>query len=344
MRTLKEISGGGTAVTLTGLDAEVIGQKAIIQDGKLIYASQESPWTQAVWSVYDDISKNGMIKTAHGNIFYETLQKKKHLIICGGGHVANAVLLMAKLLDIQVTVLEDRKEFAAEAVQAGAERVIWADFAEGLRQIELDESAYVLVMTRGHCHDRECLRYLLTCEYGYLGLLGSGKRGKRLKEELEAEGYSKEKLDKIYTPVGLKIYAETPGEIAVSILAEIIRLKNSSCKVPAYEKPLEEYLFGEMLAEGQKRKRRAVLATIIEKQGSVPRGVGTKMIQFEDGSTLGTVGGGFLEAEVMRRARICMQEDSGNLQVQTITISSEKSAEEGMFCGGTATVILERLE
>lgn len=335
---LKKAFGKGQVITLTGLDGQMCGEKAIFHNGKLVYGNETSGWERYLPKLPENGRDSGVTETESGRIYYEVVKNEKKLVICGGGHVANAVIAMAKLLEFPVTVIEDREEFAREAVRVGADEAVCADFTEGLSRTELGRDVYVLVMTRGHGHDKDCLKYLLTREYGYLGMLGSRKRVGSLKEELKKEGYDREKLDGIYSPVGLPIHAQTPAEIAVSIFAEIISVRNKSSGAATYGKEVKEYLFSDRHPEG---KERAVLATIIKKQGSAPRDVGTKMLIFGDGSICGTIGGGYLEAVVMKEAEKVFTQGQAGVFTKTVVISSDKAAEEGMRCGGTVEVMLE---
>lgn len=337
-RELQKVLEIGRTVTLTGLDGRLCGKKAIFHNGELIYGDRELDWKRYLSVFMENGRDNGTVNTEYGRIYCEIVRNEKKLVICGGGHVANAVIAMAKLLEFPVTVIEDREAFAREAVRVGADHAICADFAEGLSKIELGRDVYVLVMTRGHNHDKDCLKYLLTCKYGYLGMLGSRKRVKILKDELEKEGYAKEKLDRIYSPVGLSIHAQTPAEIAVSIFAEIISIRNGKNGAATYVKAVKDYLFSDQYLNGEEK---VVVATIIEKLGSAPRDIGTKMLVFEDGRICGTIGGGFLEAAVMEYAGNVLRQKETGLFTKTVVINSDKAAEEGMRCGGTVEVMLE---
>ena len=110
---------------------------------------------------------------------------------------------------------------------------------------------------------------------------------------MAGDGFDRKALDEMHTPVGLSIHAETPEEIAVSIVAELIQIKNQTKKTAGYDSLLMEYLTG-VKEPGQPK----VLATIIARRGSAPRSIGTKMLVLGDGRIIGTIGGGCMESEV----------------------------------------------
>ena len=192
-----------------------------------------------------------------------------------------------------VTVLEDRVSFAGEALRAGADQVICDSFENALKQIPGSEDTYFLIVTRGHRYDRVCLEAILKKPYAYVGMMASRGRSALLKKQMEEDGFDRKVLDEIHTPVGLDIHAETPEEIAVSIVSELIKEKNSVRKTSGYDAELLDYLTGEKEPDTKK-----ALATIVARRGSAPRGIGTKMLVLEDGRIIGTIGGGCMESEV----------------------------------------------
>lgn len=257
--------------------------------------------------------------------------------------MANAVIRIASLMNMPVTAVEDREEFAKMAEENGASQVICMPFSKALKQAEFTKDTYCLIMTRGHLYDKECLEYILRCRYGYLGLMGSRKRVAKLKTEMEEKGFDKKKLDEIHMPVGLNIHAETPTEIAVSIMAEIISLKNQNDRSVFYEKPVAEYLFSPDFRNESSGENKGVLITIIGKKGSAPREAGTKMIVTRSGRLLGTIGGGYLEAEGIRQAEKYLMRQGWESDTINICISSDNAAREGMYCGGEVELLLEGL-
>ena len=155
-----------------------------------------------------------------------------------------------------------------------------------------------------------------------------------------SEGISKEVLDRVYTPIGLDIASETPEEIAVAVVAEIISVKNKRGKAVGYSRALTHAVVGTDGAEGMS----GILATIITRKGSAPREVGTKMLIASDGKCIDTIGGGCIEADLITKAR--MKFATGNLSPEIVTVSmTDDDAEDaGMVCGGVVDVLLLPVE
>ena len=164
-----------------------------------------------------------------GNItvFFEYIANAKTLYILGGGHVGQAIEPIANSLGFKITVLDDRKEVTTRELHPFADEIICGEFYETIENMKINNPAYVVVLTNKHLHDGDCLRALLQkeCEFEYIGMIGSKRKIKICLDELEKGGINREKIDKIYTPVGLDIGGDTPAEIAVGIMAELIALQ-----------------------------------------------------------------------------------------------------------------------
>lgn len=372
-QVIKELPTNQNHWTAVGIDGMLAGQKAVMREGTILYQTEGLP-AEVQELLKSRQPKPGLLETPYGRLFTEILGTGKKLILCGGGHVSAATLSIAKMLEFHITVLEDRPEFARAAEMAGADRVVCADFSQGMASVETDSDTYVVVMTRGHRHDLDCLHQVLKKDYAYLGMMGSRSRVKKVKEQLLAEGYDAEKIQGLHAPIGLPISAVTPAEIAVSVMAEVIQEKNRNRRQEAYEQEVAEWLFGEKnvtkkssVVDGTEKEafengifrqeRNVVLATIIARKGSAPRQVGTKMLIFPDGSSIGTIGGGCMEAEVKSRARHMLaayeeacrfgdfREKEKELRYRTcfVDMTALDAEEEGMVCGGTLEIFLEVL-
>lgn len=268
------------------------------------------------------------------DVFRERIGRQPKLIICGAGHVSVPIIKMGKMLGFAVTVLEDRPRFADNARAAGADTVICEAFEKALEGIHGDSDSWFVIVTRGHRYDTICLENILHKTYAYVGMMGSRRRVAIVKDQLEESGISRETLDAVHTPIGLKIGAETPEEIAVSVMAEIIQVKNSREKGGGYS--------GEMLgALVSEEGRKKVVATIVSRKGSAPRSVGTKMLIFEDGTTVDTIGGGCVESEIMQKALLMMRAGEPRFQVCRVDMTSDAAEDEGMVCGGVVEVMME---
>jgi xanthine dehydrogenase accessory factor len=170
-------------------------------------------------------------QTPHGvlELFVEVLPRSPHLIIVGAGHVAQPLAQIGSLCDFHVTVLDDRPQFARPDRFPTANQVLAAPLRETMRQwaqeSRLDSDTYIVLVTRGHQHDVDCLLEILDQPVAYIGMIGSQRRVRAVFQLLSEErGIPAEKFDRVYAPIGLDIGARTPAEIAVCIMAEIIRV------------------------------------------------------------------------------------------------------------------------
>ncbi|NLI55162.1 MAG: XdhC/CoxF family protein [Clostridiales bacterium] len=153
----------------------------------------------------------------------EPLLDAPRVVLFGGGHVAQCMARQLDLLDYRVWVVEDRKEFASEAVFPTAERVIHSAYDAVSELVRLEKRDHVIVMSRGHETDFEILRWVLRTEADYIGCIGSARKIAHTREKLLLDGLSGAQIDRIHMPIGLDIGAETPAEIAVSAAAELIQ-------------------------------------------------------------------------------------------------------------------------
>ena len=147
-------------------------------------------------------------------------------MICGAGHVARALAPVAAAVGFEVVVLDDRPEFAAAERFPDASRVVLlGSFAGALAGLELTSRSFIVVVTRGHAHDFSVLEQALRTPAGYIGLMGSSSKREKIFKALSANGFSAADLDRIFSPIGIAIAAETPAELAVSITAELISVR-----------------------------------------------------------------------------------------------------------------------
>ncbi|MDA0353330.1 MAG: XdhC/CoxI family protein [Chloroflexi bacterium] len=147
------------------------------------------------------------------------------LIVVGGGHVGLALATFGEQLGFAVTVIDDREDFANRERFPMAEHVLFGEIGEQLDTIALDRSAHVVLVSRGHRQDEIALRHAVVRPTGYLGMIGSQRRTATVLQHLRDEGFDAAALAAVSTPIGLDIGAETPEEIALAILAEIVMLR-----------------------------------------------------------------------------------------------------------------------
>ena len=342
--------------SLTCLSPAHLGEKAICTGGEWAYRERTDGFfaelkgfAQGNLVNSDGIhleppSGCGIFQLAGETVYGERLGHEKKLIICGAGHVSIAIIKIAKLLGLHVICIEDRPSFADNAREAGADQVLCEEFETALTALPGDGDSYFVIVTRGHRYDRDCLRIIAGKQHAYIGLMGSRRRVRLVKECLLAEGVNAEVLASVHTPIGLAIGAETPEEIAVSVMAEIIEVKNGAQKNFGFPEDILRAVIGGHHREPEAGEK--VLCTIISRKGSAPRQVGTKMLLLSDGRCIGTIGGGCIEAEVIRRGRELLAEDeesADSAAIFLVDLTAEMASDEGMVCGGKVEVLLERI-
>jgi xanthine dehydrogenase accessory factor len=166
-------------------------------------------------------------------LLFEIARPPLELIVCGGGHVGRAVAAAARLLDFRVTVIDDRADFASrERFPDPQVRLIADDFDAALRSIRITPSSHVVIVTRGHKHDEMCLRAVIDSPARYVGMIGSRRRTTTIRAMLRRDGVGDELLRRVRAPIGLDIGAQTPEEIALSILAEIVLVRRGGSGQP----------------------------------------------------------------------------------------------------------------
>ena len=158
-------------------------------------------------------------------VFHEVLEPQPQLLIIGAGHIAAPLAHYGKTLGFEVIVLDDRDKYANRERFPDADRVIAADFGATLVDFPLTEATYVVIITRAHTYDEESLRIILGKPAAYIGMIGSRRRVQTVLRTLAAEGYDEARLRDIHAPIGLDIGSETPEEVALAIIAEVVTVR-----------------------------------------------------------------------------------------------------------------------
>lgn len=337
----KEIQGvlqnGGRGLVLSSLDEER-GDKVILSGKEIVWRNEdcrlkkEDLENPEIWN-WMQCEQSRVVDLADIRWLAEVLKPESRLIICGAGHVALSCLRMAKLLGMDVTVLEDREEYAKQAEEAEADRVVCKPFREAIRELENTDNCKYLVMTRAHKMDQDCLEEIFRKPYSYVGMLGSPKKIAALRSNLVQAGIEEAHFDKLHSPVGLDIGAKTPAEIGVSVMAELIQLQNSGKEeMCSYSR--------EMLGRQALHPAAGILCTLVDNGGGSPRNLGTKMLVYSSDDRIGTIGGGVLEGTVIRDAVQMMEKG----EKRKIIHSGVDGNDSGMVCCRDAEVLLERVE
>ncbi|MCC6744503.1 MAG: XdhC family protein [Acidobacteria bacterium] len=159
-------------------------------------------------------------------IFVEPYEAPLELIVCGAGHIAIPLCRAAAFAGYRVTVIDDRADYASRKRFPDAAEVLADDFEPALLRTRVTASTAIVLITRGHRYDWDCVRAVGGRPAFYIGMIGSRRRVQAARLGLEAEGVPRDVLDRMYAPIGLDIGAQTPEEIAIAIMAEIIMVRS----------------------------------------------------------------------------------------------------------------------
>lgn len=182
------------------------------------------------------------------DVFVEVFVPPPKLLICGAGHIAVPLAAVARILGFGVAVLDDRSSFANRERFPEADEIVVGGFEETLRGYPLTRDTYVALVTRGHSYDVESLRTVIHAPVAYIGMIGSRRRVWAVFKLLHAEGVPAEKIARVHAPIGLDVGAETPGEIAVAIGAELVKVRRGG-KVPSLSDAVRDR-FVKLLEQG----------------------------------------------------------------------------------------------
>lgn len=261
------------------------------------------------------------------NFLTEEIAPKQNLVICGAGHVSKALHKVCKELGFVITVIDERPEFANTTRFEGA-NVICDDFKKALNTVPHTLNTYFAVLTRGHSDDMLCVSEILNKPYAYVGMIGSKRKNALVFEALLADGFTQNKINDVCAPIGIDIKAQTPEEIAISIAAQLILYKNQNSPQSTIETDILNAII---------ENKVAALATLAQKKGSAPRGVGAKLALLKSGDILGTVGGGKAEAFTIKQ----MKNHETAPVLLEIEMTNDDAKQNGMICGGVVKVLIE---
>lgn len=323
--------------TATVIEGAHAGEKILLENGAVLWT--DSSFLPQVCDAVGMVKDTAVITVGEERIFVEIGGAEKHMVICGAGHVSIPIIRIAKMIGFHVTVIDDRQEFADRGRDAGADEAICGEFEQVLDTIAGSRHTYFVIVTRDHKFDSSCLRSILKKEYAYVGMMGSSRRVGFVKKALIADGYPEEAVNGVYTPIGLKINSDTPEEIAVSVLAEVIKVKNSHLDV-IFPRPILDRILGHHHQEAMAGRK--FLCTIVNKKGAAPRDVGSRMIGNEAGEYFGTVGGGLTEALVKQEAQKMLKENV-RCRLLPYDLNASEDEEDGEVCGGEVEVFIEEI-
>lgn len=241
VRDLIEVKRDGAAAVLVtvvesrGLEGFGGGAKCLVRDGRIVRGSAPDPelertlLREAAVRLSEERSGLVSVETASGgqaDVFFEVMPSPPKLVVVGAGHIAVPLVKMAKLMDYHVVVIDDRILFANRERFPEADEVVVGDMARTVKELDVTPSTYVVLITRGHKYDEPCLRELIHRPAKYIGMIGSKRRIKACFERFkEEEDVSEDLISRVYAPIGLDIGTETPEEIGLCILGEIIKVR-----------------------------------------------------------------------------------------------------------------------
>jgi xanthine dehydrogenase accessory factor len=232
-----------TVVEVEGSVAVEAGAKCLVRDGKVLGGTIGD--ASAIKAILQESErrlheeKSQLIPLtlsdsgARLEVFFEVMPAPPKLIIVGAGHIAVPLAQIAKVLEFHVTVIDDRLLYANRERFPDADEVVVGDMAETLKQMAIDPSYYIVLITRGHMYDEPCLRHIIHSRAKYIGMIGSRRRIKACFQRFrDEEKIAEEVIERVYAPIGLDIATETPAEIALSIMGEVIKVRRGG-KAPS---------------------------------------------------------------------------------------------------------------
>ena len=218
----KSIQSGQSGILLTS----IARQKGMIIERQW-FESASGKYRQEMLQCLDD-RKCLYIETSDGTaLFFEPIFPLPGLIIAGAGHIGRALAHLANLLDFEVTVIDDRSEYANSHNIPDADHLVVDNIGKALRGMTISPDTYIVIVTRGHKDDAEALRACLDDDVAYIGMIGSKRKIRLMRDEFISQGWAKEsQLDRVYAPIGLEIGSKTVQEIAVSICAQLVQIRH----------------------------------------------------------------------------------------------------------------------
>jgi xanthine dehydrogenase accessory factor len=216
------IMGDGTTVETIGGGAL---EKQVIDDALASLASGSSRTERYELRPEGDHAL-GTLCGGSATIFLEVHAPDRTLLIVGAGHVGRSLCACAKLLDYRGVVLDPREEMVTTERYPDADRLICGDPARAAELCPIDAGTHVVIVTHGHAHDKDALLSVLDSPAAYIGMMGSVNKVRTIFGQLREAGVDPKLLDRVHAPIGLDIGAETPAELALCIMAEIVAESN----------------------------------------------------------------------------------------------------------------------
>ena len=213
-------------------------EEAVAADALAALSTVPRPAVQALYytSEGERVRRLETQPDAAYQVMLEVVEARPVLLIVGAGHIGQSLTRLGEYAGFSVVVLDDRPDFASRERLPEADRILCGDLVESLRGFPIDSNTYVVLVSRGHKEDELALREVVTSSAAYVGMIGSRRRVKAVLQHLADGGFPQAALERVRTPIGLDIGAETPEEIAVSIIAEVIDARRGGTGRPLSER------------------------------------------------------------------------------------------------------------
>lgn len=319
------------------LEGEFAGEQMLLCDGRPVWQTENARFLRQHPDALKQITAAGIFEVEGTRVFAERFGSAPQLVVCGGGHVAVSVVRLAKLMGLPVLAMDDRAEYAQDLRDARADRVICMPFEQALQQVPGGEETYFVVVTRAHAFDVVCLRQILQKPAAYVGMMGSRGRAELVRRQLLEQGADAQRVQALYAPIGLAIGSQTAEEIALSIMAQIVSIKNQRTQTEGFSPALLD-----VMRAADEAGKPTVLATIIARHGSTPREVGAKMLIGPDGSMTGSVGGGIMEHRTILAAQEMLAGNAPRQRVVHFSADGRNADAALAACGGSMELLLEK--
>ena len=209
-----------------------VKQKQIIDPTKTLESEIRfhQPQMQEIIEKASSRNESQRVKTDEGEWIFEPIMGSPGLIIFGGGHVSKFVSQTASMAGFRVTIIDDREKYANPQRFPEAVQTIVCDFSKAFSMLTIKNSTYIIIVTRGHSFDEIILEQAVKTQAKYIGMIGSKRKVLTTYDHLRQRGVTDEMLNRVHAPIGLDIGAMTAEEIAVSIIAEMIRVRRGKKK------------------------------------------------------------------------------------------------------------------
>ena len=313
-------SGGWTLATL--LDGSVSGSQLLLQAGKPVWQAGPADFMRRDLSGLQSCTATGVQLIEGQHVFVERFGAVPQLVVCGGGHVAAATVRLARLLGLPVLAI-----------------VRCLPFEQALKQVPGSAETYFIVVTRAHAFDVICLEQILRKPAAYVGMMGSRGRSALVRRQLLEKGLEEKRVEALYAPIGLSIGSQTAEEIALSILAQVVSIKNVRSQTEGFSSAILD-----AMAQADHTGQRAVLAVITARHGSTPREAGAKMLVLADGTVVGSVGGVIMEHRTILAAQEMLAGNTPAQQLMHFSADGKDEDAAAAACGGSMEIWLAILQ